>query len=159
MGLDLTLYAVPAAVDIDVYKTTNWIELAYGRKTWFIWDYFKNLDNTVMIRDDQMLIIPKEAWKSFVEILDRNRERISDYVSVKEEEEEADYISLTKEFLIKVQIKDNLFQQWYDDTFNTTPTLGYEWDARAMLRWLEANFKVRRYLNDPSYILLLEASY
>ena len=158
MGLDLTLYAVPAADDIDINKIDDWVELAYGRKTWFIWDYFKNLDSTTVIRDNQILTVPKETWKSFIEILDRNRERISDYVSIKEEEE-ADYISLTKEFLIKAQIKETLFQQWYEDTFNTTPTLGYEWDARAMLRWLEADSEVRKYLNDPSYILLLEASY
>lgn len=158
MGLDLTLYAVPATDDIDINKIDEWVELAYGRKTWFIWDYFKNLDNTTIVRDNQILTIPKEAWKSFIEILDRNRERISDYVSIKEEEE-ADYISLTKEFLIKAQIKETLFQQWYDDTFDTTPTLGYEWDARAMLRWLEVDSEVRKYLNDPSYILLLEASY
>lgn len=156
MGLDLTLYAVPAADDIDVNKTDNWIELAYGRKTWFIWDYFKNLDSTIMIRDDQVLTIPKEAWESFIGVLDRNRERIFDYVTFKEKK---DYIAPTKDFLLQEQIKDSLFQQWYNDTFNTTPTLGYEWDARAMLRWLEVNFKVREYLNDPSYILLLEASY
>lgn len=158
MGLDLTLYAVPAADDIDVNKSDNWIELAYGRKTWFIWDYFKYLDSTVMIRDDQILTIPKEAWKNFVETLDQNLGRISDYISIKEEEKTG-YINLTKEFLIKAQIKETLFEQWYNDTFNTTPTLGYEWDARAMLQWLEADSEVRKYLNDPSYILLLEASY
>ena len=156
MGLDLTLYAVPATDDIDVNKIDEWVELTYGRKTWFIWDYFKNLDNTNMTRHKQILTIPKEAWKSFIELLDRNRERISDYLVFKENME---LTAPTAEFLLQAQIKENLFQQWYDDTFGTTPTLGYEWDARAMLRWLEANFEVRKYLNDPSYILLLEASY
>ena len=156
MGLDLTLYAVPATDDIDINKIDEWVELAYGRKTWFIWDYFKNLDNTTIIKDNQTLTIPKEAWENFIGILTRNRQRIFDYLIFKENME---HTSLTEESLLLEQIKDSLFQQWYDDTFGTIPTLGYEWDARAMLRWLGASFKVRKYLNDPSYILLLEASY
>ena len=152
MGLDLTLYAVPAANDINPNDATDkWIELAYGRKTWFIWDYFKNLDTTTMIKDDQILTITKEAWEDFVGILDRNRERIFDYVIFKEEEKKVSFA--------EAQIQDMVFQQWYDDTFDTTPTLGYEWDACAMFQWLEANSEVQKYLNDPSYILLLEASY
>ena len=84
MGLDLSLYAVPAANDINAVESDNWVELAYGRKTWFIWYYFKNLKSTVVTKDDQILIVPKEAWKSFIEILNQNRERISDYVAFKE---------------------------------------------------------------------------
>ena len=152
MGLDLTLYAVPAANDINPDDARDkWIELAYGRKTWFIWDYFKNLDTTTMIKDDQILTITKEAWEDFVGILDRNRERIFDYVIFKEEEKKVSFA--------EAQIQDMVFQEWYDDTFNTTPTLGYEWDACAMFQWLEANSEVQKYLNDPNYIVILEASY
>ena len=151
MGLDLSLYAVPAANDIDATKSDNWIELAYGRKTWFIWDYFKNLKSTVATKDDQILVIPKEAWKSFIEILDQNRERISDYVTFKEEEKKVTFA--------EAQIQDMVFQEWYNETFDDTPTLGYDWDARAMLRWLDADSKVSKYLDDPSYILILGAWY
>lgn len=151
MGLDLSLYAVPAANDIDVNESDDWIELAYGRKTWFIWDYFKNLKNTVVTKDDQILIVSKEAWKSFIEILNQNRERISDYVVFKEEEEKVPFA--------EAQIQDMAFQEWYDETFDSTPTLGYDWDARAMLRWLDADSNVSKYLDDPSYILLLGAWY
>ena len=118
--------------------------------------YFKNLDTTIIVKDDQILTITKEAWKDFIGILDRNRERIFDYVTFKEKIE---YTMPTEDSLLQERIKDSLFQQWYDDTFDTTPTLGYEWDARAMLRWLEANSEVRKYLNDPNYIVILEASY
>ena len=151
MGLDLSLYAVPAANDIDATESDNWIELAYGRKTWFIWDYFKNLKSTVATKDDQILIVSKEAWKSFIEILDQNRERISDYVTFKEEEKKVSFA--------EAQIQDMIFQEWYNETFDDTPTLGYDWDARAMLRWLDADFKVSKYLDDPSYILVLGAWY
>lgn len=151
MGLDLSLYAAPAANDINVNESDNWVELAYGRKTWFIWDYFKNLKSTVVIKDDQILIVSKEAWKSFIEILNQNRERISDYVTFKEEEEEVPFA--------EAQIQDMVFQEWYDETFDSTPTLGYDWDARAMLRWLDADSKVSKYLDNPSYILLLGAWY
>ena len=151
MGLDLSLYAAPAANDINAIESDNWVELAYGRKTWFIWDYFKNLKSTVVTKDDQILIVSKEAWKSFIEILNQNRERISDYVIFKEEEEEVPFA--------EAQIQDMVFQEWYNETFDITPTLGYDWDARAMLRWLDADSKVSRYLDDPSYILLLGAWY
>lgn len=151
MGLDLSLYAVPAANDINANESDNWIELAYGRKTWFIWDYFKNLKSTVVTKDDQILVVPKEAWKSFIEILNQNRERISDYVVFKEEEEKVPFA--------EAQIQDMAFQEWYSETFDSTPTLGYDWDARAMLRWLDTDSKVSRYLDDPSYILLLGAWY
>lgn len=151
MGLDLSLYAAPAANDINAIESDNWVELAYGRKTWFIWDYFKNLKNTVVTKDDQILIVSKEAWKSFIEILNQNRERISDYVVFKEEEEKVTFA--------EPQIQDMAFQEWYSETFDGTPTLGYDWDARAMLRWLDADSKVSKYLDDPSYILLLGAWY
>lgn len=151
MGLDLSLYAAPATNDINANESDDWVELAYGRKTWFIWDYFKNLKNTVVTKDDQILVVPKEAWKSFIEILNQNRERISDYVVFKEEEEKVPFA--------EAQIQDMVFQEWYDETFDSTPTLGYDWDARAMLRWLDADSKVSRYLDDPSYILILGAWY
>lgn len=151
MGLDLSLYAAPAANDINAIESDNWVELAYGRKTWFIWDYFKNLKNTVVTKDDQILIVSKEAWKSFIEILNQNRERISDYVTFKEEEEKVAFA--------EAQIQDMVFQEWYSETFDGTPTLGYDWDARAMLRWLDADSEVSKYLDDPSYILLLGAWY
>lgn len=151
MGLDLSLYAVPAANDINAIESDNWVELAYGRKTWFIWDYFKNLKSTIVTKDDQILIVSKEAWKSFIEILNQNRERISDYVVFKEEEEKVPFA--------EAQIQDMVFQEWYDETFDSTPTLGYDWDARAMLRWLDADSEVSKYLDDPSYILLLGAWY
>ena len=152
MGLDLTLYAVPAANDINPDDALDkWLELAYGRKTWFIWDYFKNLKSTVATKDDQILIIPKEAWKSFIEILNQNRERISDYVTFKEEEKKVSFA--------EAQIQDMVFQEWYNETFDDIPTLGYEWDARAMLRWLDVDSEVSKYLDDPSYILILGAWY
>ena len=152
MGLDLTLYAVPAANDINPDDAEDkWIELAYGRKTWFIWDYFKNLKSTVATKDDQILIIPKEAWKSFIEILNQNRERISDYVTFKEEEKKVSFA--------EAQIQDMVFQEWYNETFDDTPILGYDWDARAMLRWLDVDSEVSKYLDDPSYILILGAWY
>lgn len=154
MGLDLTLYAVPAANDINPDDAVDkWIELAYGRKTWFIWDYFKNLKSTVVTKDDQILIVSKEAWKSFIEILNQNRERISDYVAFKEKEEEEEVL------FTEARMQDMAFLEWYDETFDSTPTLGYDWDARAMLRWLDADSKVSRYLDDPSYILILGAWY
>lgn len=151
MGLDLSLYAAPAANDINAIESDNWVELAYGRKTWFIWYYFKNLKSTVVTKDDQILIVSKEAWKSFIEILNQNRERISDYVTFKEEEEKVAFA--------EAQIQDMVFQEWYDETFDGTPTLGYDWDARAMLRWLDADSEISKYLDDPSYILLLGAWY
>ena len=153
MGLDLSLYAVPASNDINAVESDNWVELAYGRKTWFIWYYFKNLKSTVVTKDDQILIVPKEAWKSFIEILNQNRERISDYVAFKEKEEEKE-VSFAE-----AQIQDMAFQEWYSETFDDIPTLGYDWDARAMLRWLDADSEVSKYLDDPSYILLLGAWY
>lgn len=153
MGLDLSLYAVPAANDINAVESDNWVELAYGRKTWFIWYYFKNLKSTVVTKDDQILIVPKEAWKSFIEILNQNRERISDYVAFKEKEEEKEAS------FAEAQIQDMAFQEWYSETFDDIPTLGYDWDARAMLRWLDADSEVSKYLDDPAYILLLGAWY
>ena len=52
-----------------------------------------------------------------------------------------------------------VFQEWYNETFDDTPTLGYDWDARAMLRWLDVDSEVSKYLDDPSYILILGAWY
>lgn len=157
MGLDLSLYAVSAANDINIDESDDWIELVYGRKTWFIWHYFKDLKSTIATKDNQILVIPKEAWKSFIEILNQNREKISDYVTLKEKEDEAIFM---KEWnFMEARIQDIAFQEWYNKTFNDTPYLRYDWDARTMLQWLDADSEVSKYLDDPSYILLLGAWY
>lgn len=152
MMMDLFLYAVPVADDIDTNKKDKWIELINDWSAWFIWDYFKKLDNTVMIRDDQMLTIPKEAWESFIDILDRNRERISSYSLL---QQATDSLSPPKESLQKILS----FQEWYIDVFNTIPFFGYLSAAEIMLKWLDADSEVRKYLDDPSYTIILEARY
>ena len=72
MWLNLSLVAAPAVDDIDIDRKNNWIELANETGAWFIWNYFKNLNSTVKNEDDQIIVITKEAWGSFIKTINQN---------------------------------------------------------------------------------------
>lgn len=166
MWLNLSLFAAPAVDDIDIDRKNNWIELANETGAWFIWNYFKNLNSTVKNEDEQIIIITKEAWESFIKILKQNYKLILDYIIFKTIKR-AGFTPSTKEDIIRDQIEDITrgqikeaqFKKWYKNNFNTALIFGGEFEAHTMIRWMNMDTEVRKYLDDPTYILFLKAKY
>ena len=62
---------------------------------------------------------------------------------------------LTKEQ--RQHIRD--FETWYDSVFDYTTTLGYDFDINALINWYAARDKVRKYLNDDNYSVVIVNSF
>lgn len=163
MGLDLTLEAVPAASDIDYKVIEKCDEICYGRKTWFIWNWFRFCGKAEVLPNAIMIKMTREAWDTFIDILNQKKSLIEKYLETVYYYD--DMIALTDIYIniINEQMRHEPiikeFEEWYDKTFYDTPTLGYSWDARAMLDWLAAADEVREKIDDPSYVVLLIADY
>ena len=166
MWLNLSLFAAPAVDDIDIDRKNNWIELANETGVWFILNYFKNLNSTVKNEDEQIIVITKEAWESFIKILKQNYKLILDYIRFKTIKR-VGFTPSTKEGIIRAQIEDITsgqikevhFKKWYKNTFNTALIFGGEFEAHTRSRWMNMDTEVRKYLDDPTYILFLKAKY
>lgn len=158
MWLNLSLFAAPAVDDIDIDRKNNWIEITYETGAWFIWNYFKNLNSTVKNEDDKIIIITKEAWESFIKTINQNYKLILDY-SISKKIVRSSTIPPTKEWKLEHQIKEAQFQRWYKSTFNTALVFGGEFEADTMIRWMNMDAEVRKYLDNPTYILFLKAKY
>ena len=113
-----------------------------------------------------MIIISKEAWESFIKILKQNYKLILDYIIFKTIKR-AGFTPSTKEDIIRDQIEDITrgqikeaqFKKWYKNNFNTALIFGGEFEAHTMIRWMNMDTEVRKYLDDPTYILFLKARY
>ena len=162
MGLDLTLEAVPTASDIDYKAIEECEDICYGRKTWFIWNWFRFCGKAEVLPNATMIKITREAWDTFVDILNQKKSLIENYLDIVYYHEDLTltdiYLNIINEQMRGFSIIKE-FEDWYDETFDETPTLGYSWDARAMLDWLAAADKVREKIDDPSYMVLLIADY
>ena len=162
MGLDLTLEAVPTTSDIDYKVIEKCEDICYGRKTWFIWNWFRFCGKAEVLPNATMIKITREAWDTFVDILNQKKSLIENYLDIVYYHEDLTltdiYLNIINEQMRGFSIIKE-FEDWYDETFDETPTLGYSWDARAMLDWLAAADKVREKIDDPSYMVLLIADY
>lgn len=158
MWLNLSLFAAPAVDDIDINRKNNWIEITYDTGAWFIWNYFKNLNSTVKNEDEQIIIITKEAWESFIKILKQNYKLILDY-TISKKIVRSSTIPPTEEWKLEHQVKEAQFKKWYKNTFNTALIFGGEFEAHTMIRWMNMDTEVRKYLDNPTYILFLKAKY
>lgn len=140
MGLDLVLYT---AKKIDAYESER--ELAYGRKTWAIANFFMDRCEG---NDEYYYIVPEEIWDEFME-------HITPYFSNEDFRNLIDNYSPYTVEAINLQLED-LIEFFLDQALdNNGPyTLGAPWEAKALLRWYEADEEVRKvYENNESVYL------
>ena len=139
MGLDLMLYRKK-----DYEKEMvegNVEELAYGRKTWSIWYWFKNREDSTIL-DDYTIFITKDSYMAFCETLLPYEPYLKHIASTPSELiTELDY-----------KTAEYIYRQISDDS----PALGYDWDCAAFYRWMEVLPEVMEV--DDDY-LVLYASY
>ena len=137
MGLDLTLYTKQKKTSFDDYE--HHIELAYGRKTWVISDFFTYHCNCEVIEEDIIYRVTKEDWDCFIGTV-KPFLSYPGFISLIEEydDEEDEYggmESIFRYFLDKT-IGDSIFNAHY--------YLGAEWEAHAVVQWYKANEKVQK---------------
>lgn len=152
MGLDLVMYNKREYMkynDIEYNKIT---ELAYGRKTWAIESYFAARSST-MAPDECMFDVPEEAWDEFyatainlgfkkfkiwVDVISEY-ERIGKHMDENTDDEE-DY--QLEEIYMKAYTKA---EEYMSHLFGSEENyqLGMDWEARAVVRWVESYPKVK----------------
>ena len=137
MGLDLTLYCKPKSISFDDYD--HHIELAYGRKTWVISDFFTEVRKCEEIDDGVIFRVTKEDWDCFIEAVEPFLScpgfisLIEDY---DDEEDEYGAIESVFRYFLDATIGDYIFNVHY--------ALGAEWEAHAVVQWYKANEKVQK---------------
>lgn len=137
MGLDLTLYAKAKKTSYDDYE--HHIELAYGRKTWAISDFFTEHCNCEAIDDGTLYRITKEDWDEFIYTV----EPFLSYPG---------FMSLIENYNAEEDeygMIESIFRYFLDETisssiFNGGYYLGPAWEASAVVRWYKANRKVQK---------------
>ena len=133
MGLDLTLYCKPKSISYNDYD--HHIELAYGRKTWAISDFFTEDCGCEVIQDDYLYRVTKGDWEYFMAVVRpvfTNRFVVNMLESYNEFEDEDEY-----------GITEELIKYCLNTIFNSSYCLGPMWEARAAYRWFQADKKVR----------------
>lgn len=137
MGLDLVLETAPRHDSPE----EDWIELAYGRKTWSIAHFFER--RCIATDGDWEYRVTRADWNAYVKyIQDWNLERIKKVLDFD------NYDNVTEADLdYLMEFVSNLGE----------PVLGYDWDARAMIEWYEANKVVQEAFNNDWYVRLIKS--
>lgn len=145
MGLDLYLIEDNKIKWENNWPEWNWRdELCYGRKTWSLFNWFIDHSDKVFERD-VIYHIPPFAVKKFVRLIEPYAEKIESFIqeydSILEPRDWYDRLD-SGEFSSIIGLIDNM-----DDS---GPQLGYEWEARAILRWYNT---LKNYEGDDGFIL------
>lgn len=133
MGLDLTLYCKPKSISYDDYD--HHIELAYGRKTWAISNFFTDDCGCEMIQDDYLYRVTENDWDYFMDVVTPifTNEFIVNIIENYNESEDEDEYGIT----------EGIIGYCLDMMFDGPYYLGPVWEARAAYRWFQADRKVR----------------
>lgn len=152
MGLDLILFKKVKEYDDMSDEEMGINELAYGRKTWSISDFFT--DRCECIDPDFEYIVTKDVWDEFIHKLSKlNDSSFRDEIEtfLKDEVLDPHYKS---ENHIRAY---NELEQWLgkalenDDSY----TLGLEWELETLLRWFDANDKVLKTFEEGIDVALI----
>ena len=143
MGLDLMMYN-----EREYMKCNKITELAYGRKTWAIESYFASR-SYLLIPKEYIFEVPEAAWDEFyTTAINLGFEKfkiwvdvISEYEHICEntEDEENDQL---EEIYMKAYTKA---EEYMSHLFGSEENyqLGMDWEARAVVRWVESYPKVK----------------
>lgn len=130
MGLDLILYKV----DKEGTFLNDDNELAYGRKTWAIENFFHSRSEVDLGVYDW--VVTEDVWNDFIATLKPYLEN----TFLKEMIENYDEYDDQEDWGIEI-----LIEKFLDEAleYDMPYTLGPAWEARAVIRWYDANEKVQ----------------
>ena len=156
MGLDLVL--VKRLKNYDRYSMSIEeefdSELAYGRKTWAIADFFSK--RCEAIEGDYLYKVKEEEWREFIDSLERLhdsdfREKVELFCSYGldwelDTDNEKHYWHIYNEL-----------EDWLDAALGNDVgyQLGLEWELAAVLRWFDADEEVKQAYKDGYEVELI----
>lgn len=143
MGLDLLMYKRSS---YDKYiESDNFMdlepEMMYGRKTWSLYEFFKNSIGSIDL-GDEAYAIDKSAFEEFEEIL-------APY---------ADFLASTLDDEFDEDANYKKIHKIYNKISGVPASLGEDWDVRAFARWYAALPEVYRVYDEGDSLVMI-ASY
>ena len=162
MGLDLTLYRIDNKPLVKMtFEEMNEAELAYGRKTWAIADFFSH--RCEAIQGDIIYRVTEEVWDTFMSaVSDLNdpvfRKHIEDFLALDHKIYEIG--DATEEEVSTFEDEYDDMNRWLDGVLETEwgYQLGMTWELYAVVRWYYADDKVKKAFEDGADVIL-EKSY
>lgn len=160
MGLDLILYKKDKNKNIEDMSMEEELdsELAYGRKTWAIANFFRRRCKTV---DRWEYVVTKRDWDAFIKNLDdlnnpSFRDKIDNYINVIHNYE-CNELKLTLEKVEDIMSSYNELESWLDMALENDNgyTLGLDWELRTVLRWFDANEEIQQAFKDGMDVRLI----
>lgn len=160
MGLDLILYKKNKNQNIEDMSMEEELdsELAYGRKTWAIADFFRRRCNTI---DRWEYVVTKKDWDAFIKNLDdlnnpSFRDKVDNYINAIHDYE-CNKLEMEKVEKIIMSSYDEL-EHWLDTALENDNgyTLGLDWELHAVLEWFDADAEVQKvFQNDEEEVRLI----
>ena len=158
MGLDLILYKKIKPIQEMTFEEQQSSQLAYGRKTWSIADFFTR--RCKEIEDDYLYEVTKEDWDTFMKTFNRL--------------EDPDFRQGVEAFIKFWLIADSddedceeykraykILRSWFVETINYNYKylfpLGFEWELMTLLSWYNANEKVQQAFADGYTVELVQS--
>ena len=145
MGLDLMMYNKSEYMAYNCIAYDKITELAYGRKTWAIESYFATRSYPI-IQKEYVFDVPEAAWDEFyATAINLGFEKFKIWIDVVSEyeniaDEENDQL---EEIYMKAYTKaEEYMSHLFGDDANYQ--LGMDWEARAVVSWVEAYPKVKK---------------
>lgn len=153
MGLDLYLYTKATYNRHKAHYVPD-EELAYGRKTWSIYNFFR--DKACGGNDDWEIELDGNAIQDFLDIVKPYYNvllSLSKYYAYKKYDYDTKSCNLSPELQ---DAEQRFLVKWKDAGGDNNFTLGWDWELRAIIRWYEALVDIG-YTPRAKYIMI--ASY
>lgn len=157
MGLDLFVYAVKKQ-NIREGNLNGCIELAYARKNWTLYNFFKYAARYDKVADE-VWAITEDSWNNFMRHInpiynDYDRTLSTSYKMIYK----MDHYTKFSKHKWKVLLKYTRWAERFCDRYGYT-TLGIDFDAGGYFSFARADREVRKYLADDDYEVIILASY
>lgn len=151
MGLDFGLIKVKKGQE-PIWDDNN--ELAYGRKSWELAQFFNGEWNT-----EYCTKLTPDKWNDFIKKIESIGDKLEDIWDAFDIAN--DLANDYPEFVFgeKEQKLIAEYELWYNRTWKDTPTLGYDFSVGYMLSFWEARNIVNDIFEDGEYDLYTIASY
>lgn len=157
MGLDLILYKrIKPIEEMSMEEELN-SELAYGRKTWAIANFFSRRCES--IQDDYLFKVTKADWDEFMDSLHELndpdfREKVEDLIDY---ENSNDYYDTPYNEEYEKAYEE--LENWLDRALGDDSgyQLGLTWELAAVLRWFDADSEVREAFKNGDEVVLIQS--
>lgn len=163
MGLDFYGFYLRKGETLDDYYKMSYEdqekrELFYARKGWEL-VYALRCDT----QNDCTSKLELEDWVNLMKILSPIGPFLNEintaYATLEEHWDDFDNIEDFKNAYPREHELVDTYEKWFDDNFDVSPQLGYDFSIGYMINFWEACDNVIEYLKDPDYEVWMIASY